>query len=127
MLSLLHKNKLAIAEATQLREVEAAQFEVLQNQILADTVVAHGELSEARTALIKQKSLLNEQQLQEKRMASLLAAGQIDRLAFTLAKLETVLAEKNLATAQYQYKDAIRKLENLMEKPLTSAGVNYES
>jgi outer membrane protein TolC len=60
-------------------------------------------------------------------MASLLAAGQIDRLAFTLAKLETVLAEKNLATAQYQYKDAIRKLENLMEKPLTSAGVNYES
>jgi len=127
LLSLLHKNKLAIAEATQLREVEATQFEVLQNQILADTVVAHGELSEARTALIKQKSLLNEQQLQEKRMASLLAAGQIDRLAFTLAKLETVLAEKNLATAQYQYKDAIRKLENLMEKPLTSAGVNYES
>ena len=127
LLSLLHKNKLAIAEATQLREVEATQFEVLQNQILADTVVAHGELSEARTALIKQKSLLNEQQLQEKRMASLLAAGQIDRLAFTLAKLETVLAEKTLAAAQYQYNDAVRKLENLMEKPLTSAGVNYES
>ena len=127
LLSLLHKNKLAIAEASQLREVEATQFEVLQNQIMADTVVAHGELSEARTALIKQKSLLNEQQLQEKRMASLLAAGQIDRLAFTLAKLETVLAEKNLAAAQYHYNDAVRKLENLMEKPLTSAGVTYES
>ena len=127
LLSLLHKNKLAIAEASQLREVEAAQFEVLQSQIMADTAVAHAKLSEARTALTKQKSLLNEQQLQEKRMASLLAAGQIDRLAYTLAKLETVLAEKNLATAQHQYNDAIRILENTLEQPLSSAGVKYES
>jgi outer membrane protein TolC len=127
LLNLLHKNKLAIAEASQLREVEAAQFEVLQSQIMADTAVAHAKLSEARTALTKQKSLLNEQQLQEKRMASLLAAGQIDRLAYTLAKLETVLAEKNLATAQHQYNDAIRILENTLEQPLSSAGVKYES
>jgi hypothetical protein len=41
--------------------------------------------------------------------------------------MDTVLAEKALAAALYQYNDAIRKLENLMEKPLTSAGVNYES
>lgn len=127
LLSLLHKNELAIAEATQLREVEAAQFEVLQNQIIADTTSAYTELMEARTGLIKQKKLLDEQQSHEKRMANLFNAGQIDRLNFTLAKLETVLAEKTLAAAQYQYNDALRKLENVVEKPLNSLGVNDES
>lgn len=127
LLNLLHKNKLAIAEAEQLREVEAAQFEALQSQILADTNGAHSELAEAQRSLIKQQNLLSDQQTHEKRMSKLLSAGQIDRLAYTLAKLETVIAEKNLAVAQYQFNDAIRKLEHAIEKPLTSAGAHHES
>lgn len=127
LMTFLNKNKAAIAEARQLREVEGAAFDVLQNKIIGDTDAAYSELMAAQDAVAKHRKILLTQEDQEKRMAKLLTAGQIDRLAFTLAKLDTVLAEKALAAALYQYNDAIRKLENLMEKPLTSAGVNYES
>ena len=127
LMTFLNKNKAAIAEARQLREVEGAAFDVLQNKIIGDTHAAYSELMAAQDAVEKHRKILLTHEDQERRMAKLLTAGQIDRLAFTLAKLETVQAEKALAAALYQHNDAIRKLENLMEKPLTSAGVNYES
>ena len=126
-MTFLNKNKAAIAEARQLREVEGAAFDVLQNKIIGDTHAAYSELMAAQDTVEKHRKMLITQQEQERRMAKLLKAGQIDRLAFTQAKLETVLAEKTVAAALYQYNDAVRKLENMMEKPLTSAGVNNES
>ena len=126
-MTFLNKNKAAIAEARQLREVEGAAFDVLQNKIIGDTHAAYSELMAAQDTVAKHRKILLTQEDQERRMAKLLTAGQIDRLAFTLEKLETVMAEKALSAALYQYNDAIRKLENLMEKPLTRAGVNYES
>lgn len=127
LMTFLNQNKAAIAEARQLREVEAVAFDVLQNKIIGDTHAAYADLVAAQDSLEKQRKMLITQQEQERRMAKLLKAGQIDRLAFTQAKLETVLAEKTVAAALYQYNDAVRKLENMMEKPLTSAGVNNES
>lgn len=127
LMTFINKNKAAITEASQSREVEAAAFDVLQNKIIGDTHAAYFELMAARDSLDKQKKILLTHEEHEKRMANLFSAGQIDRLNFTLAKLETVLAEKTLAAAQYQYNDALRKLENVVGKPLNSLGVNDES
>jgi outer membrane protein TolC len=47
-----------------------------------------------------------------------LAAGEIDRLELTFAKLELNAVEKNLALAHYQLKMAEAELENTLQKPL---------
>ncbi len=127
LLTLLHKNKLAIAEATQLREVEAAAFEVLQTKIIGDTNTANATFTQAQQLLKNQQALLVQQQANEKRMHALFAAGEIDRLTLTLAKLETIAIEKSAATAQYDLNTAIRQLENTLQKPLTGPGVAHES
>ncbi len=126
LLTLLQKNKLAIAEAEQLREVEAAQFEVLQAKIIGDTNTANATFAQAQQLLKNQQALLVQQQANEKRMHALFAAGEIDRLTLTLAKLETIAIEKSAATAQYDLNTAIRQLENTLQKPLTGPGVAHE-
>ncbi len=126
LMAFIHKNKLAIAEASQLREVEAAQFEVLQTKIIGAVHAAHAEFEQAQQGLAQQQTSLNQQETHAKRMASLFTAGEIDRLALTLTKLETMNAEKNLAAAQHQLNNAIRQLENVLQKPLTRVGVKNE-
>lgn len=126
LLTLLQKNKLAIAEAEQLREVEAAAFEVLQTKIIGDTNTANATFAQAQQLLKNQQALLVQQQANEKRMHALFAAGEIDRLTLTLAKLETIAIEKSAATAQYDLNTAIRQLENTLQKPLTGPGVAHE-
>ncbi|MDZ4142425.1 MAG: TolC family protein [Methylotenera sp.] len=126
LLTLLNKNKVAIAEATQLREVEAAQFEALQNKVILDANVANAEVLLAKQTLDNQQQLLMQQQKNLQRMAHQLTAGEIDRLALTYAKLENIAAEKNVASAHFQLNKSLDQLENTLQKPLAGAGVKNE-
>ncbi len=47
LMTILTKNKLAIAEATQLREVEATQFEALQASVISEVNIANAKLAQA--------------------------------------------------------------------------------
>ena len=127
LLSLLNKNKVAIAEATMLREVEAAQFEALQTKVILDANIANAEVNQAKQALEHQQRLLTQQQSNTDRMQRKLAAGDIDRLEMTFARLEDINAEKNVAAADFQLNKSLDQLENTLQKPLVdtvAAGSN---
>ncbi len=127
LMMLLNKNKIGIAEANQLREVEAAQFENLQAQVIAETDKANAELMQAQLALANQQKLLAQQQGYTARMTHKFAAGEIDRLALAFVKLEQIAAEKNLAEADFQLKSALNQLENTLQKPLSETGLELEN
>jgi outer membrane protein, heavy metal efflux system len=120
LLTLLNKNKLAIAEATQLREVEAAQFEALQSNVISETTTAWAHLEQAENTLDQQQKLYAQQQRNTQRMQQRLATGEIDRLELTFSKLEDAIAEKNVALAHFQLKTAINQLENALQQPIVS-------
>lgn len=120
LLTLLNKNKLAIAEATQFREVEATQFEALQNKVISEAAVANAQLTQAKNTLEQQQKLYAQQQRNTQRMQQRLTAGEIDRLEFTFSKLEDVITEKNVALAHFQLKTAINRLENTLQQPINT-------
>ena len=120
LLTLLNKNKLAIAEAKQLREVEAAQFEALQSNVIAEASAANAKLMQAQQALAQQQKLYALQQHNTQRMTQRLAAGEIDRLELTFSMLEDVIAEKNIVLAHFQLKTAINQLENMLQQPINT-------
>jgi cobalt-zinc-cadmium efflux system outer membrane protein len=123
LLSLLNKNKFAIAEATMLREVEAAQFEALQTKVILEANIANAEVNQATQALENQQHLLTQQQSNTQRMQRKLAAGDIDRLDMTYARLEGINAEKNVAIANFQLNKSLDQLENALQKPLADNSV----
>ena len=123
LLTLLNKNKAGIAEATQLREVEAAQFEALQSKVISEANIANAELMQAKLVLTNQQKLLEQQQANTQRMSRMFTAGEIDRLELAFIKLENIAAEKNVALAHFQLTTALNQLENTLQKPLTGPGV----
>jgi outer membrane protein TolC len=129
LLSMLNKNKVAINEASSLREVEAAQVEALQSKIMSDASLAYAQLMQAQQIIENQKIILKQQQYNTQQMIKRLAAGEIDRLELTFAKLELNAVEKNLALAHYQLKMAEAELENTLQTSLvkTKQSLDIES
>jgi outer membrane protein TolC len=121
LLTLLNKNKLGIAEAMQLREVEAAQFEALQTKVISEANVAKAELIQARQVVENEQKSLLQQQQNTQRMQRRFAIGEIDRLELAFAKLENIAAERNIAAADFQLNNALNQLENTLQRPLSSA------
>jgi len=126
LITILTKNKLAIAEATQLREVEARQFEALQTNVIAEVNVANARLTQAVQLLDNQKNLYQQQQANTRRMDSRLRAGEIDRLELSYAKLEEVLAEQHIAMANFQLTASVNDLENAIQSPLSDSSITNE-
>lgn len=126
LLTLLNKNKLAIAEATQLREVEAAQFEALQSRVISEVNIANAKLAQARQMLENQRNIYLQQQQNTLRMERRLRAGEADRLESIYTKLEETVAEKNVALGQFQLASAINELENALQLPLIASNVKNE-
>ncbi len=126
LLTLLNKNKVAIAEATQLREVEAAQFEALQNSVISEVNIASAKLTEAHHALENQKILYKQQQQNLQRMERRLSAGEIDRLELSYAQLEQIAAEKNVLLANFQLQSAINAIENALQQPFITGNIKNE-
>ncbi len=120
LLTILNKNKLAIAEATQLREVEATQFEALQAKTIAQADTANMELMLAKQALDNQQKLREQQQLNTQRSERKFKAGEIDRLELAFNELENINADKSVALLQFQLKTAQNQLENALQKPLSA-------
>lgn len=123
LLTILNKNKFAIAEANQLREVEAAQFEALQSRIISETHAAQAKLTQTQQSLADYKRLYTLQQDNTNRMQHLFAGGEIDRLELTMAKLEDLMSEKSVALANYQLHTSINNLENTLQHPLNERGI----
>jgi len=126
LMTILTKNKLAIAEATQLREAEAKQFEALQTSVISEVNVANARLTQAMQFLENQKNLYRQQQANTRRMDSRLRTGEIDRLELSYARLEEVLAEQHIALADFQLASSINDLENAIQAPLAGSSITNE-
>jgi outer membrane protein TolC len=118
LMTILTKNKIAIAEVTQLREVEAAQFEALQNTVISEVNSAYARVAQAQLIVEEQKKLHIMQKSNTQRIGKRLAAGETDRLELTYAKLEESLAEKNVVNANFELHGALIQFEHVRQMPL---------
>lgn len=124
LLTLLNKNKAAIAQAEQLREIEATQFEALQNTVLSEVSNAHAKVMLSSQQLKEQSVLLEQQQNNTQRILRRFSAGEIDRLEVTYAKLEELIADKKVMSAEYQLRAALIEFENTRQKPINTQATN---
>ena len=122
LLNLLNKNnalnQTLVAEATQLREIEGAQFETLQANVIAEVSQANAAYMASQQNIYQVKQRLLAQQQYTQKLQRQLDAGQIDRLDLTQNKLNTSLLEQQLINAQFQQLNALLALENSVQIPL---------
>lgn len=118
LLALLDKNEGLIAEATSLREVEAAQFLTLQASVIAELEQAHARQTAAIDEQKKAHELFSSQQAHEKQIEHQFDNGYADRLEFATERLATLLAKQALLTADYKVERAKEMLEDAIQRPL---------
>jgi outer membrane protein, heavy metal efflux system len=122
LLNLVNKNnslnQALIAEATQLRELEGAQFEALQANIIGNLSqgLASYQSSLQNIAKLKQQQAMQLQYSQK--LQKQFDAGLIDRLEITQNSLNNSLLEQQLLDAQFNYLDAALTIENMMQRPI---------
>jgi outer membrane protein, heavy metal efflux system len=122
LLNLLNQNnslnQALIAETAQLREIEGAQFEALQANIIGDL---------SQRLAVYQAALQNIKQIKQQQTAQLqysqklqtqFNAGLIDRLELTQNALNTSLLEQQLLSAQSSALHAALEIENIMQRPI---------
>ena len=91
LLKLLNKNQTLVAEAKQLREIEGAQFEALQANVIAEVSQANAAYTASQQNINQVKQQLLAQQHYTQKLQRQLDAGLIDRLDLTQNKLNTTL------------------------------------
>ena len=118
LLNLANKNQTMIAEAKQLREIEAAQFEALQAQLIGDISQAKAQYTSALQVLSMQEQLYNTQTALLQKQQTQFNAGLIDRLNLSQGNLSQQQAALHLKNAQFAVLQAALKLEGIMQMPI---------
>jgi outer membrane protein, heavy metal efflux system len=118
LINLLNKNPTLIKEATQLREVEGAQFEGLQAKIIGDLDqhLAIYQASQENLKQVKQQQMV--QMAYNQKIQRQFDAGLIDRLELTHNQMNTALIEKQLLAAQFKSLETALALEDMMQRPI---------
>lgn len=118
LLPLLNKNEGPIAEARAQRALQAAQFEALQTRVIADMEQAKARYYGALDELEQVRSTGVSQQTYLQQLTQQFDDGYADRLELTTARLESLLAKKNLLAAEYNVQRAAATLEDVLQQPL---------
>ncbi|MGB4811246.1 MAG: TolC family protein [Methylophilaceae bacterium] len=118
LLNLANKNQTMIAETKQLRAVEAAQFEALQAQTLANLSQAQAQYQSAIVVMANQLQLYAAQQQQQQKQQAQFNTGLIDRLVLTQSALSQHQALQQLQTTQFSVLQAALKLQDAMQTPI---------
>jgi outer membrane protein, heavy metal efflux system len=113
-----------IKHAERLRDVEGAQFEALQANVI-------GQLAHAQAQYISAKQALNQLSIAKKaeeqqllRVKKQFDAGLIDRLALTQASLASLASEQLFQQAQFTLLRMQANIENILQKPLLKISRN---
>lgn len=126
LINLLNKNQTLIAEATNLREIQGAQFEVLQTNIISELNLAYANYQSSLQQLHQTQSQLNFQATQQQSLQNQFDKGLIDRLVLTQNKLLYLTSEQQLLRLQFNCLKAAIHIEDLMQRPLFDASKNDE-
>ena len=119
----LNTSQTLIAEATQLREIEGAQFEALQAKTIGDLSIANADYVAAQQNLAKAKQQQSAQQAYMQKLNKQFAAGALDRLALSQATLLAQLADTQLQASQFAVLSAANEIEDVMQYPLFDEAV----
>ena len=122
LLNLLNNNpntqQTLIAEATQLREIEGAQFEALQANIIANLSQVTARYTAAQQNLTNTQQLQIAQQVYMSKLNKQFAAGAIDRLELTQASLNAQLVDTQVLAAQFDVLKNANEIEDMLQYPL---------
>lgn len=118
LLNLLNKNQTLIAEATQLREIEGAQFEALQAKIIGDLRQANARYLATQQNLVAAKQQQASQLRHQQKLSKQLDAGLVDRLILTQAALNVQLAEQHVLSTQFDSLQIANEIEDMMQHPI---------
>ena len=122
LFNLLNKNSSLnaslINEATQLREVEAAQFVALQAKVIGDLSQALAAYSLANQQVAQAENLVQQQSVLDQSLQKQFDSGLIDRLALTSNQLIAINAAQNLVASQFKSLRAAYAIEDVMQHPL---------
>lgn len=118
LLPLLDRNEGPIAEARAQRAVQAAEFDALQTRVIAEIEQAQARYRGALDELEQVRHIETSQQAYLQQMTQQFENGYADRLELTTARLESLLAKKNLLTAEYNVQRAAAALEDVLQQPL---------
>lgn len=123
LLNLLNTNQLntsqtLIAEATQLREIEGAQFEDLQAKIISDLAVTSARFFAATQKLTASKQQQAAQQTYMQKLNKQFNAGALDRLELAQAALLAQLADSQVTQSQFDVLSTAIEIEDVMQHPL---------
>ncbi len=118
LITLITKNKGLIAEASSLRDVEAAQINVTQAKIISEVNQAKAYYIKSFEAISRSEKLFESQATKMKQIEQQFNLGAADRLQLTNTKLEGIIALQNQLTSRYKFQMAQIALEDSLQKPL---------
>ena len=123
MLPLFNQNQGPIAEATARRKELAARVNALQAQAIDDTDRAVQNYRAALKNLQLADALLSAQQHQLQGLQRVFQAGELDRLALTLAQYEFYTHTLARQDALMLVQQHIGQLEDAMQRPLSATDI----
>jgi len=124
LLTFLNKNRGPIEEAKSLRDVEAAQFEVLQANVINNLNQAIAAFIASQDTLNKSHILKESMQSRSQQIERQFNAGYSDRLELVSNKLENLIAVQGEFDAAYRLIKARANLEDAMQRPLDDSSFN---
>ena len=118
LMGLINKNQTQIVEAKQLREVEGAQFEALQAQIIGDLNQTYVNFDASRQNLNQAQSQYTKQLLHMQKLQKQFDAGLIDRLELRQASLNNIVLQQQVLSAKFTLLKAANEIEDVMQHPI---------
>lgn len=120
LLNMLHNNTVLVEEAKQLREIEGAQFENLQAEIIAKINQVHTNYLAAKQVTEQAEIELSQQMALEQKMQKQFDAGLIGKLDLSKHASNTLVAKQQLISSQFALLQIANQIEDVMQKPLYS-------
>lgn len=119
LLTLIEKNKLPIASAKALRDLEAEKFNHLQVKIINEVALAKAGFEQAFQTLKNQQKAYETQSKTFTIIDKKFSAGEIDHVELNYAQLELLASKRNLSLANATYQASHHQLENTLQIALT--------
>lgn len=120
LLNMLHNNTALVKEAKQLREIEGAQFENLQAEVIAKINQVHTNYLAAKQVTEQAEIELSQQMALEQKMQKQFDAGLIGKLDLSKHASNTLVAKQQLISSQFALLQIANQIEDVMQKPLYS-------
>lgn len=118
LLNLLRKNPTLINEAKQLREIEGAQFEALQAQIIGDLTQHLANYEASKQSLNQAQSQYASQLQHMQKLQKQFDAGLTDRLELKQASLSNIALQAQVLNSKFKLLKAANDIEDVMQHPL---------